>query len=92
MSDLFIEIPTERKSMAELRAHLDAALGQQFPGGMLQRHWEGDVLHLHGPGAKGTITLEEGKLVGRAALGPPATLMRAIIEQKVETAMKVAAS
>jgi hypothetical protein len=92
MNEMLIHIPTSRKSMQELRAPLDAALGSQFPGGMLQRHWEGDVLHLTGPGARGTITFEEGQLVGRAHLGPPASLMRAIIEQKVTAAMQVAAS
>lgn len=89
---MFIEVPTTRKTMTEVRAHLEAALGSQFPGGMLQRRWEGDVLHITGPGARGTITLEEGRLVGRAHLGPPASMMRSIIEQKVVTAMKVAAS
>jgi hypothetical protein len=89
---MFIEIPTPRKTMKELRAHLEAALGSQFPGGSLQRHWEGDVLHIFGQGARGTISLEEGRLVGRADLGPPASRMRSIIEQKVTTALKLAAS
>ena len=76
MSDLVIETPTAASSMAEARPRLDAALHQQFPGGMLQRRWEGDVLHLSGPGAQGTIVYEEGRLVGRAHLKPPASLMR----------------
>jgi hypothetical protein len=92
MSEMVIEVPTEAGSMAQLKAPLDAALGQEFPGGMLQRRWEGEVLHLSGPGAKGTITYQAGALVGTAELGPPASMMRGIIEQKIAKAMKVAAS
>jgi hypothetical protein len=92
MSELVLEVPTARPSMAEVRPALDAALQQQFPGGMLRRRWEGDVLHLSGPGAEGTITFEGGKLVGRAHLGPPASLMRPMIEQKIGDAMRRAAA
>jgi hypothetical protein len=88
MADLLIEIPTVLGSMTELRPRLDAALAEQFPGGMLQRRWEGDVLHVWGPGAKGTITFEGGRLVGRAELGPPASLMKGLIEQKISAALK----
>ena len=92
MADLVIEVPTSKASMAELRPLLDAALAQQFPGGMLQRRWEGDVLHVWGPGAKGTITFEGGQLVGRAALAPPASLMKGLIEQKIAAAMRLVAA
>jgi hypothetical protein len=92
MADVLIEVPTAKGSIEELRPHLDAALGQQFPGGMLQRRWEGDVLVVWGPGAKGAITFEEGKLVGRAELGPPASLMKGLIEQKIAAVLKAAAS
>lgn len=91
MSDLLIEVPTVKASMAELRPALDAALQKQFPGGMLQRRWDGDVLHLTGPGAKGSIVLEPGRLVGRAELGPPANLMRPLIESKISGALREAA-
>jgi hypothetical protein len=47
-------------------------------------------MHLSGPGAKGTVTLEEGRLVGRAHLGPPASMMRPVIEKKITTVMKKA--
>ena len=88
MADLTIEVPTALGSMEEVRPRLDAALAQQFPGGMLQRRWEGDVLHVWGPGAKGTITFEGGVLVGRAELGPPASLMKGLIEQKIAAALQ----
>lgn len=87
MSDLLIEVPTAASSMQEVRAALDAALREQFPGGMLRRRWEGDVLHLSGPGALGTIVLEPGRLVGRAHLKPPASMMRPVIEKKISAAM-----
>lgn len=90
VSDLRIEVPTEKSSMAELRPALDAALQKEFPGGMLQRRWEGDVLHLTGPGARGTVVLDGGKLVGAADLAPPASLMRGLIEQKIGTALRAA--
>ncbi|HKI86031.1 MAG TPA: hypothetical protein VKA53_04720, partial [Thermoanaerobaculia bacterium] len=68
--------------MDEIRPVLDAALNEAFPSGMMSRRWEGDRLELSGPGAKGTITLEGGQLVGRATLGPPAILLRSTIEEK----------
>ncbi len=92
MSDLTLEIPTTKSGMEEIRAVLDAALAKEFPGGMLRRNWAGETLELSGPGAKGTITFEDGKLVGRASLGPPASMMRGMIEQKIGTAMRTAAA
>lgn len=92
MSDLTLEIPTTKSGMDEIRAVLDAALAKEFPGGMLRRNWAGDVLELSGPGAKGSISFEDGKLVGRASLGPPASMMRGMIEQKIGTAMRTAAA
>ena len=92
MSDLTIEVPTAKTSMQELRPALDAGLKEEFPGGMLKWSWEGDVMHLTGPGAKATITLEGGQLVGRAHLGPPASMMRPVIEKKITNVMKKAAA
>jgi hypothetical protein len=89
--DVMIEVTTVVVSMTELRPRLDAAFQKEFPGGMLQRRWNGDVLELTGPGARGTIVLEAGRLVGRATLGPPASLMRGMIEQKVGAALRAVA-
>jgi hypothetical protein len=91
MSDLTIEVETARSSMEEIRPALDAGLKEAFPGGMLKWRWEGDVMHLSGPGAQATIILETGKLVGRAHLKAPAVLMKPVIEQKITTVMKKAA-
>jgi hypothetical protein len=90
MSELTIERETSCSSMGELRPILDDALAKQFPGGMLQRKWEGDVLHLSGPGALGTIEFAGGKVVGRAQLSPPASMMRGLIEQKITQALEAA--
>ena len=91
MSTVELSFETAKTSMDEIRADLDAALQKEFPGGMLQRSWDGDTLQLTGPGAKGTILLEGGRLIGRAELKPPASMMRAVIEQKIGDAMKAAA-
>jgi hypothetical protein len=92
MPPLVIEVPTDKSSIDEIRPHLDAAIAQQFPGGMLQRRWEGDVLVVWGPGAKGTISFEGGRLVGRADLAPPASLMKGLIEQKISAVLQAAAT
>lgn len=92
MSDMHIEVETSKSSMDDLRPALDAGLKEEFPGGMLKWTWEGDVMHLSGPGAKGTILLAGGLLVGHAVLGPPASLMRPVVEQKICRVMKKAAT
>lgn len=92
MSELTIEVETAKATMEEIRPALDASLKEAFPGGMLKWRWEGDVMHLSGPGAKATIVLEDGRLVGRAELKPPASMMRPIIEQKISQVMKAAAA
>jgi len=92
MSDLTIEVETAKPSMAEIRPVLDDLLKAEFPGGMLKWHWEGDVMHLSGPGAQATIILEGGRLVGRAHLKPPASIMKPVIEKKISAAMKKAAA
>jgi hypothetical protein len=91
MSELTIEVETAKSSMDEIRPALDAGLKEAFPGGMLKWRWEGDVMHLSGPGATATIVYQEGRLVGQARLGPPASLMRPVIEQKISQVMKKAA-
>jgi hypothetical protein len=88
MSDLTIEVATTKSSMDEVRPALDAGLKEAFPGGMLKWHWEGDVMHLSGPGAKATIVLENGWLIGRAQLKPPASMMKPVIEKKIASILK----
>ena len=92
MSDLTIEVDTAKSSMEDIRPALDAGLKEAFPGGMLKWRWEGDVMHLSGPGASATIVLENGRLVGRAHLKAPAVLMKPVIEQKIAAVMKKVAA
>ena len=91
MSDLVYEVETAKTSMEEIRPTLDTALHRLFPIGMLHLRWEGDVLHLSGSGAHGTIVLEQGRLKGQAHLGLPASMMRGLIEEKIGNAMREAA-
>lgn len=90
MIEITLEYATAKGSMDEIRPALDAALSKQFPGGMLKRSWDGDVLRLTGPGAEGSIVLAGGKLVGKASLKPPASMMRSTIEEKISAAMQAA--
>jgi hypothetical protein len=92
MSDLTIEVETTKSSMDEIRPALEAGLKAEFPGGALKWRWEGDVMHLSGPGATATIALEGNLLVGRAHLKPPAVLMKPVIEKKITSAMKKVAA
>lgn len=87
MAKVTIEVPTA-KSWEELRETLDAALKEEFPGGMLKWALEGDAMRLWGPGAKGTVLVENGQLVGRAELGPPASMMRPVIEKKMSKVLE----
>lgn len=87
-----MEFPTDKRSIDEVRPTLDEALATSFPGGMMTSHWEGSILHLSGPGAEGTVQLEEGRLVGRAKLRPPASLMRPVIEKKMTEVLGRAAA
>ena len=91
MSDLEMRYDTSKASMQEIRPELDRALAESFPGGMMKASWQGDVLELSGPGAQGTVVYEEGQLVGRATLKPPAALMRPVIEQKMKHVLQKAA-
>lgn len=83
MEEVRVAIPTNRQGMAEIRSDLDEALRDLVAPGWFSSRWEGDTLHLEGPGATATLRLESGQLIGHARLGPPASLMRSVIEEKV---------
>ena len=91
MTEVEIEVPTEKASMAEARPALEAALEGLFPAGLLECRWEGETLHLSGPGAAATLELETGRFVGRARLEPPASFMRDAIVEKMTEALRRAA-
>ena len=88
MANVVVAVPTRFRSAAELRGPLEAALDRELPPGLLQRRWEGEVLHVWASGASGTIALEGGQLVARARLSPPASLMRSMVEQKMAAALR----
>ncbi len=90
MAEMILEQPTTKSTMDEHREALETALREQFPGGLMRSQWEGDVLQLSGPGAQGTIALDGGRLVGRAELSPPASLMRGLVEEKIQAVLKKA--
>ncbi|MCB1057672.1 MAG: polyhydroxyalkanoic acid system family protein [Acidobacteria bacterium] len=91
MADMNLEAATSKASMDDLRTDLEAALRQEFPGGMMRWTWEADILKLSGPGAEGTVILEAGRLVAVATLRPPASLMQPIIRQKMTKVLEKAA-
>ncbi len=91
MSEVEIEVPTAMTSMAEARPALEAALEGLFPAGLLESRWQGETLHLSGPGVAATLELEAGRFVARARLEPPASFMRDAIVEKVTAALRRAA-
>jgi hypothetical protein len=91
VSHLRVEFDAEGMTLDELRAALDPALKEQFPGGLVEGVWEGEVFELRGPGAEGRIFLEGSKLVGQARLRPPATLMGSLIEGGLSATLRAVA-
>lgn len=92
VQELSIEVPTAQQRLSDARPALDRALAELVPSGLLQSRWEDESLHLSGPGASATVTLEEGRLVGRARLEPPASMMRGMIEEKMTDLLRAAAA
>lgn len=72
--------------MSALRPMLDAAIADHFGDGFLRHRWEGDVLHLSGPGARGSLIWEAGRLKLRAELRPPASWAHRVIRRKLDAA------
>ena len=87
MADLLIEVETDRGSLGEIRGDVDVALARHFPVDLLESRWEGDVLHITGPGAEGTMVFDAGTLRVQATLKPPASLLRTVIEHKIRAAL-----
>lgn len=86
MARLRIEAETGRSSLEEMRGEIDAMIAKHFPAGLLEGRWDGDVLRLRGPGARGTMVFDTGRLRVEARLKPPASLLRTVIEQKIKAA------
>ena len=88
MKELRVAVPTSHTTLGELRADIDRELSGMFPPGLLEMRWEDERLVLEGPGANASVTLEDGLLVGSATLGPPASFMGAVIEEKIKEALE----
>ncbi|MEM7588489.1 MAG: polyhydroxyalkanoic acid system family protein [Acidobacteriota bacterium] len=89
MAKIVIDAKTDSPSMGELRDGIEAAIDRHFPP-FMKRTWEGETLHLTGPGARGTMVLDSGVLKVRAKLKPPASMMRHVIEHKITAAFEEA--
>ena len=87
MKRLDFELETGDADVGELRPILDRAIRDHFAEGFLHHEWRGDVLHLSGPGARGSIVHESGRLRLQARLGLPASLVHRTIRRKLEAAI-----
>jgi len=87
-----IEVESRRRGLEELRPALEAALESHLHGHLLSHRWEGGELRLSGPGARGTITVEDGWICCRAKLRLPASLLRSKIEAELRGALRQVAS
>ncbi len=74
--------------MRDLRPLLEAAIADHFDDGFLRHRWEGDVLRLSGPGARGSLVCEAGTLRLRAVLKPPASWVHRVIRRKLDAALE----
>jgi len=88
MKTLDLELETGGAEMSELRPILDRAIGDHFGGGFLRHRWEGDVLQLSGPGARGSLIWEAGRLKLRVELRPPASWAHRTIRRKLDAAFE----
>lgn len=91
MARLILREATAKTDMAEVRPKLDQMMSTSLDSTLVSHHWQGDVLHLSGPGARGQVTYEPGELVVNARLSLPASLFRSVIEQKLRAALHEAA-
>jgi len=87
MKKIDFELEVGTTQLDELRPVLDAAISDHFADGFLRHRWEGDVLHLSGPGAQGSLICEAGTLKLQAELRPPASWMHRVIRHKIGAAL-----
>ena len=88
MKTLDLELDTGAAKMSDLRPILDAAIEDHFGDGFLRHRWEGDVLQLSGPGARGSLSWEAGRLKLHAVLKPPASWAHRVIRRKLDAAFE----
>ena len=85
MSKVRIEVATD-KTLDDVRPQLESAL-EKASGDLFDYSWDGDVLKLSGPGARGRMIVEDGCARLKVRLSLPASLFRSEIEKKLEKAM-----
>ncbi len=90
MAELLIEAETGKTRLDEVRAEIDATLRKHLSGGLVDCRWDGDVLRITGPGARGTMVFVAGKLRVQGSLSLPASLFQPVIEQKIRAAFEEA--
>ena len=87
MKKLDFKLATGDAGAGELRPILDQAISDHFGDGFLHHTWDGDVLRLSGPGARGSIVHEAGHLRLQATLRAPASLVHQAIRRKIQAAL-----
>lgn len=91
MAEFQIEVATAESGMDRVRPALEAALDQLAEAGtladLLHHAWDGEVLRLSGPGAKGSIFCADGHLCAQVKLRLPAILLRSQIEHYLREAL-----
>lgn len=87
MKKLDYDLATNDADDGKLRPILEQAISDHFADGILSHTWEGDVLKLSGPGARGSIVHKSGQLKLQAELRAPASLVHRMIRRKIEAAL-----
>ncbi len=87
MKKIDLELAVGTVKLTELRPILDAAIGDHFADGFLHHEWEGDVVRLSGPGARGSLVCQDGHLRLTAELKPPASWVHRVIRGKIDAAL-----
>ncbi|MCP3958935.1 MAG: hypothetical protein GY719_13870 [bacterium] len=87
MKKLDLDLDVGTAEMSELKSVLDAAISDHFADGFLRHRWEGDVLRLSGPGARGSLVRRDGRLKLQAELRAPASWAHRVIRRKIDAAL-----
>lgn len=70
------------KSVADVKAGIDGMMDRMKQMGV-ETTWQGDTLHVKGPGVKGTVAVTNASVAIKLDLGLPASLMKGKIEEKI---------
>ncbi len=89
-ADIEFSVPTAR-SVADVKATIDAEIATRLPGGRIKRYWEGDVFRLVGMGADGRIEVKPGEIRVSTTLKAPLSFMKSKVEQGLRDTVERAA-